>query len=146
MVNPRVAVNIQTPTEKRSSAFRRFFIDERKATRVIISLPLAYVIESSGRRIEGYVTSANLSGGGVRFTVPQMVACDSPCHINLKVPGHAEPLPMQGRVAWCRTAAPGRGAFEVGIAFILPREYYDATHAWYCRYIASLLLTKALGR
>lgn len=122
------------------------FVDDRKSERLPLTLPLTYSMDAGGVRLEGHTLTENVSGGGLRFPIPKMVSPDTPCHINLKLPDHLEPLLLRGRIAWCRL---GRGRyrnlFEVGIALEIPREYHNATFSIYCRFIATQLLEKYLG-
>jgi hypothetical protein len=139
-----------TQQQPRSEGFRfvqRLFFDERKTERLTISLPLTYLIESCGNRVEGRATTANIGGGGLRFSVPEMVAASSPCYLNLKLPNHLEPLCLRGLVAWCRVGeGRNRTAYEVGITLTIPSDQAHATYSLYCRFIATQLLDKQLGR
>lgn len=121
---------------------RRFFMDKRRAERLALALPVTYLIEASGGRLEGRTTTIDVGSAGVQMTVPTMVSPQTACQIDLALPGHPEPLSFRGRVAWCRV---GRRAYEVGIAFTRPSTYTDPTFALLSRFIADLLLRRHLG-
>ena len=122
------------------------FTDNRKSERLALTLPLTYSMEGAETRLEGHTMSVDVSGGGLRFSISKMVSPETPCHINLKIPDHLEPLLLRGKVVWCRI---GRGRhrhmYEVGVALEVPRDYHNATFSLYCRFIATQLLEKYLG-
>jgi len=118
-------------------------IDERTAERLAVALPVTYAFEFPGRRLEGVTNTIDLSGGGVRLVVPQMIAAQTPCHVNLKLPDQPDPLTLHGHVAWCRQGRRrSEHAFEVGIIFSQPERYDDPTFGRFSHFIASQLLTR----
>jgi len=118
-------------------------IDERTAERVPVALPVTYAFELPGRRVEGLTNTLDVSGGGMCLTVPHMMASQTPCHVNLKLPDSAEPLTLHGRVAWCRQRRGKSGQpFEAGITFEQPERYDDPIFSRFSHFIASQLLAK----
>ena len=119
-------------------------IDERKAERIALALPVAYALEHPSGRVVGDTETTNLSGGGVQFLIPKKVKAPTPCHVFLTVPEQSEALSFAGFVSWCR---PVQGhsveGFEVGVAFA--QGGCDAeTFERYCHFIAAQLLLKYL--
>ena len=119
-------------------------IDERKAERLALALPVTYAFAHSGNRLIGDTETTNLSGGGVQFLIPTTVEPGTPCQLYLTLPEQSETLSMVGRVVWCR---PARHAlvesFEVGIS--CSSEGCDRlTFERYCHFVATQLLLKYL--
>ena len=119
-------------------------IDERKAERLLLALPLAYAFQRAGDRVVGDTETTNLSGNGIQFLIPKAVEIGTPCQLYLTLPEQTDALSFAGRVVWCH---PARGAFveacEVGVAFSL-QECNRQTFERYCHFIATQLLMKYL--
>ncbi len=119
-------------------------IDGRKAERLPLVLPLAYVFTRAGDRVVGDTETTNLSGSGVQFLTPKTVETGTSCQLYLTLPEQTDALPFAGRVAWCRPAqGPFVEEFEVGVAFSL-QECERQTFEVYCHFIATQLLMKYL--
>ena len=119
-------------------------IDERKAERLALALPVTYAFERAGDRLIGDTETTNVSGGGVQFPIPTAVETGTPCQLYLTLPEQSETLSMSGRVIWCR---PARNAlvesFEVGIS-CSPQGCDRLTFERYCHFVAAQLLLKYL--
>jgi len=122
-------------------------LDQRKAERLPLTLPLTYRIDSPTGTLEGHTNTIDIGGGGVRFLVPKMLTSHSICYIVLLLPNQQEPLSLMGKVAWCRQKQGFRStrttSFEVGVAFTLSTSS-DETFVRYCHFIAAQLLMKHL--
>lgn len=127
-------------------AARGLFIDERKAERLPISLPVRYRISLIDRCLEGQTQTVDLSSGGVQIAIKEMVSPGTACQIALTLPAEPEALSFEGHIAWCRVArGVARERYEAGIAFAAPSSYTDPGVARLSRFIAVSLLTRHLG-
>lgn len=59
----------------------------------------------------------DLSRGGMKFVAQWEVAPGTQLAISLHVPAYANPIPLTGKVAWCRSIPGEEGVFLVGLAF-----------------------------
>ena len=126
---------------------RRRFEDARKADRLSLALRVVYTVELPDKRLEGHTTTIDISSAGVQLTLPDMVSPQTPCQLDIALPGHPDPLSFRGRVAWCRLGrGRNRNMYETGIAFIRPSTYTDPTFALFCRFIATKLFRQHLSR
>ena len=119
-------------------------IDERKSDRLALSLPIEYAILLSGQLLRGRTVTWNISGGGVAFSVPQMISPQTVCQVSLTLPDQPEPLAFLARVAWCRQGN-HREQCEVGVALSAFDSYHEGAFRQYSHFIASQLLKKHLG-
>jgi len=120
-------------------------IDQRRAERLPIKLPIYYIIQGSHDSVSAQTTTLNMSGGGVEFLIPRMVSPMTVCRLTVTLPKQPIPLVFLGHVSWCRQ---GRGKhkhqYEVGVVFSTPDSCDEPTFACYCHFIAAQLLTKYL--
>ena len=116
-------------------------IDDRKAERLAVALPITYAFDYPGHDVRGQTTTLNVSGGGIHFAVPTTVPVATPCQVQLTLPDDRAPLAFLGRVSWCR---PGEGAtngrFEVGVAWLISDGCDADAFAKYCHFVAAALL------
>ena len=119
--------------------------DQRKTERLVVALPLTYVVEIAGRQLIGDAETLNISGGGVQFLVQSLVPADSPCLIHLTLPGDTEPVSFHGTVLRCQAGAGEYGAqFEVAVAWAAHNADREVMFARYCNFVATELLKKYL--
>lgn len=120
-------------------------IDDRKAERLPLRLPLSFTILLPGELLRGTTSTLDVSGRGLHFLVPRMVTPQTICQIDLSLPGEEAPLSFLGRSAWCRQArGRHRRSFDLGVAVSSADTYRDGAFARYCRFIAGALLRRHL--
>ena len=118
-------------------------VDQRTAERLPLALTLSYTIRCGSDQITGSGKTITVSGAGVEFSTPQMIAATSPCQITLTMPDRPEPLVLFGQIGWCRQRRGARsGSYAVGATFSPVRN--EATFAQYCHFIAAELLKRYL--
>jgi hypothetical protein len=121
-------------------------IDDRRADRLSLHLPLSYTILLPGELLRGSTKTIDLSGAGLHFLVPRMVTPQTICQIDLHLPDAAEPLSFLARSAWCRqTRGWHRRSFDLGVTLSPADTYGDGTFARYSRFIAGHLLRRYLS-
>ena len=121
-------------------------IDDRKAERLSISLPVHYCMQIATGQLQGRSLTTDLSGSGIKFSVPWMVPKGVRCNLNLVLPKQSEPILLTGEVIWCRPHADRHAEqFEVGVALSVTEESDETAFAHYCHFVASQLLKKYLG-
>lgn len=120
-------------------------IDDRKAERLSLALPITYIFETPGQPLRGQTTTMNLGGGGIQFALSTAVPVSTPCQVQLTLPDHSQPLIFPGRVSWCR-ASEGKtnGLFEIGVAWLISDACDAESFARYCHFVASTLLKQYL--
>ena len=138
------AQRLDEETVRPLADLRRLLVDQRKAVRLRIALPFTYQIDLPTGRLEDHGVTQNISGGGVMIRLPQMVSPQTACQLWLKLPDHLEPVAMRGRTIWCRACQGRTATYDIGIAWVVPREHYHAAYGMYCQFIMSHLLARAL--
>lgn len=120
-------------------------VDERKAERLPLHLPVAYTLLLPNEFLRGTIETTDISGSGLQFAVPRMVSPQTVCQIDLRLPDAAEPLSFLGRVAWCRQSqGKQKDLYDIGISLSAFDAYHEGAFARYCQFIATQFLVKYL--
>ena len=118
-------------------------VDERKAERLVLHLPVSYTLLMANEFLRGTAVTTDISGSGLQFPVPRMVSPQTVCQVDIRLPNEEQPLSFLGRVAWCRQSARAN-QHDIGIALSAFDSYHEGAFAKYCQFIATQLLVKYL--
>ncbi len=137
----------RSPVSKQVRATKsgaRLAVDDRRAERLRLGLPLAYAFRQGRSLVHGQTVTTNLSGSGVRFLANQLAARGSDCRFSLQLPSRPQPVRFVGRISWCRPAR-SESCFEIAVTFSGEDAASSVMFNEYCHFIATQLLTKYLS-
>ncbi len=122
-----------------------FPIDQRKAERLAMALPVAYTLTLPGKRAHasGRAITTILSGKAMQFITPNKIAARTPCALHLSLPGQRSPLIFSGSVVRCR-AIEQRSRKRYEVAVTITHAENERTFHRYCNFVATQLLAKYL--